>query len=354
MKNTQKLITIVLGIAILSACKPDYSTNTDQASKPGPRPVRLQKLEVHQKAIPIVSSGKLASSKETQLSFKIGGIIDKMHVKEGQRVRKGQLLASLKPTEINAQVAQAENAYKKAKRDLERAQNLYDEKVATLEQLQNQTTAYELAKADLDIAHFNQEYALVKAPAAGIVLRTFTEEGELLSPGTPVIQLGNNSTEAMVMRIGVSDREIVRLQLQDTAHVYFDAYPQQHFNARVTEMAAASDPRSGTFEVELTLDATSLALRSGFIGKVKLYPASQEPYYQISMQALVEGHKDEASIFVANHKSKQVQKVKVTPQHIGNDFFTISASLPPAFDYVVTEGAAYLKDQDSIQILASR
>ncbi len=66
---------------------------------------------------PIYVSGTVASSDEAKLSFKIGGIVQRILVEEGQSVRKGQLLASLDQTEISAQVNQAQYATEKAERD---------------------------------------------------------------------------------------------------------------------------------------------------------------------------------------------------------------------------------------------
>jgi multidrug efflux pump subunit AcrA (membrane-fusion protein) len=85
----------------------------------------------------ITASGLLSTENEARLSFKISGIIEKIFVKEGDRVRKGQLLATLKSTEIASQVQQVQLTVEKAQRDYQRANNLYKDSVVTLEQLQN-------------------------------------------------------------------------------------------------------------------------------------------------------------------------------------------------------------------------
>lgn len=100
------------------------------------------------------ASGLVASLEETRLSFKTGGIIEKIYVKEGQSVRKGQLLATLNLTEINAQVQQASESVQKYDRDLKRVTSLYRDSVATLEQVQNLTTALSVAKQSLEIASY--------------------------------------------------------------------------------------------------------------------------------------------------------------------------------------------------------
>ena len=81
-------------------------------------PVKLTPVSTVVRAEPIVASGLVSSAKEARLSFKVGGIINQMFVEEGQSVRKGQLLATLNLTEIDAQVNQAQLANEKAERDL--------------------------------------------------------------------------------------------------------------------------------------------------------------------------------------------------------------------------------------------
>ena len=110
--------------------------------------------------------------------------------REGQRVRKGQRLAEIEQTEINAQVEQARQAYEKAQRDVERGERLYGDKVISLEQLQDLRTQTAVAEAGLNSAEFNWNYAAIVAPRDGTVLRRLAEERELVAAGSPVIVLG--------------------------------------------------------------------------------------------------------------------------------------------------------------------
>ncbi|MBK8884570.1 MAG: biotin/lipoyl-binding protein [Bacteroidales bacterium] len=107
----------------------------------------------------VQSSGQFTTDDETMLSFKTGGIVDRIYVKEGDKIRKGQLLATLDLTEISSQVNQSQIAYEKAARDYNRIENLQKDSVASLEQLQNSKTGLELAKQQLAAAKFNLQYS---------------------------------------------------------------------------------------------------------------------------------------------------------------------------------------------------
>ena len=110
----------------------------------------------------VITSGKVTSSEESKLSFKTGGVINAILVKEGDMVKKDQVLATLDMAEINANVKQARLGYEKAKRDYERVKNLYQDSVATLEQFQDVTTGLEFAKSNMEIAEFNLKYSSVR------------------------------------------------------------------------------------------------------------------------------------------------------------------------------------------------
>merc|ERR1711912_15282 len=142
-------IILFTGISILmSSCFSASGEENEKKTSQKTQPVSVKVAEVEklEKPIPVVASGVLGSESESKLSFKIGGIIAKIYVEEGQKVKAGQLLAELEKAEINAQVVQAQSGLAKAIRDLERAKSLYEDTVATLEQVQNATTAKKLQK----------------------------------------------------------------------------------------------------------------------------------------------------------------------------------------------------------------
>lgn len=167
--------------------------------------------------------------------------------------------------------------------------------------------------------------------------------------GTPIFRLAASGRNAAVIKIGVADKDVIRLRLNDDAEIRLDAYANQVFAAYVSEIAEAADPRTGVFEVELTLRDSPKNLKNGFIGKVSIFPGEQAPYYKINMNALVEGNVDRANIYIP--VDGKAQKVSVQPQHIGPDYFTVDASSVPPLKRVITDGAAYLKDGEPIRLM---
>ena len=201
-------------------------------------------------SIPVHTTGTLVASEELKLSFKTGGIVGKIFVREGDRVRKGDILASLDLLEINANAEQAKIAYDKAVRDFIRAENLLKEGATTLEKKQNAETAMNMAKNSLEIARFNLQHSKIEAPDNGIVMKQFVKKNELVSSGYPVFLFGT-SGKYWKVKAGLSDRDMIKINPGDSAEVGFDAWPGVKFSAMVDQVGEMSNPYTGTYEAEL-------------------------------------------------------------------------------------------------------
>lgn len=251
-------------------------------------PVRLASVQQVERAEPVIASGLVSSLEEARLSFKVGGIINKLYVGEGQSVRKGQLLATLNLTEIDAQVTQAQLAQEKAERDLGRVKKLYADTAATLEQLQNATTGSNVAQQNLTIAEFNRGYAQIRVSVDGTVTRKLVNEGEFAAAGAGVYLLSGNRRSDWVVRVGISDKDWDRLKLGDRACIHLDAYPDKSLTGTISELAQAADPMNKLYEVEVRLTGNGVKLAPGLFAKVTLTPAQRRTYCLVPIEAIVE------------------------------------------------------------------
>ena len=145
--------------------------------------MKLSPVTVERISLPVTATGTLGPKEDVTLSFKLGGVISRVLVNEGETVRAGQLLAALDLGEVEPGVTRARTAAEKADRDYQRARTLYADSVATLEQLQDAQSARDAARAEYEAAAFNRSHAVIVAPAAGTILRRTAEPGEVVSAG---------------------------------------------------------------------------------------------------------------------------------------------------------------------------
>jgi len=344
MKILLFVVTLVLSLFVISC-------ETPSKENKGEKPISVKVISVTETeiSIPVRSSGILHSKNEMKLAFKTGGVIQNIFANEGDAVKKGQLLARLDLAEIKARMDQAESAYQKAERDLQRAAKLHEDSVATFEQLQNAQTGFEVARANRRIAAFNLKHSTIYAPGEGRILKRLFEEKELISPGAPVFLFGNTG-EGWVIKTAIADHEVLRLQLNDPAQIYFDAYPGSRFPARITEIAAAANPANGLYEVEITIDAQNKHLLSGFIGKADIIPAKTRKVILVPAQAFMEGEGLSGYVYIINKDGLHSKKIEVTVANILDGQIAVVSGLKEG-QRVITDGAAYLTKNSLVTIV---
>lgn len=336
-------------LLLAAACR--QSPAQDKPDQPDNRvPVSLEAVSARAFSEPVSTAGLVYSGTETRLSFKIGGIISRLAVKEGQLVGQGQLLATLNPTEIDAQLAMAQQSFDKASRDLERIRNLQKEQAGTREQLQNAETALAVANENLRIARFNREHAVIRAPHTGRILRKLSNEGEITGPGMPVLVIDNQGKTPWIVRVGVADRDWARLTVGDSAQITLDAWPNELFQGHIVEKAAAADPATGSFEIEIQLQPNvQRPLATGMFAQVQLRPRSSRTLVCLPVAALHEGNGREASVFVTTDR-KTARRRTIQLAFIHADCIAVASGLS-AGDSVIVAGAAFLTDGSPIEIM---
>lgn len=299
-------------------------------------------------AVPVEATGLLSRRAESTLSFKTGGLIASVAVRAGDSVRAGQTLATLRLDEIDALVAQARTGVEKARRDFARAEALHAERVATLENLQDARSGVEVAEAALRTAEFNRAHSVIVAPADGRILRRLAEPDELAAPGRPILAFAAE-TGGWLARIGVTERDVVRLHLGDRAEISWPGGAP--LAATVAQIAEGADPATRTVEIELDLGGvTPPGARSGFIVEVRLFPQPlAAPRAVVPLAALVEGRENQAHVFVLTDDGHNVRRVPVEIEAVHGERAYLRTALP-AGAQVATTGAEFLSDARAVTV----
>lgn len=298
----------------------------------------------------IATNGVVAAKDEMRLSFTTFGIVRRISVAEGERITRGQRLAELELTQVDAQVEQVAQLAAKAQRDLARGERLYADQVITLEQLQDLRTQASVAQAQATSARFNRGHAVITAPHDGVVLRKFVQEREIVSAGEPVLMV-SGADRGHVVRAALADREIVKLKLGDAADIRLDAWPGQTFPGTVTEISGAAEAGSGLFPIEVRFAADAPQLASGLLAKLTIHPvaAGAATLTYVPIAAIVEGDGERANVYVV--QDERARRREVTVAFIIADGVALSAGLGSG-EIVVTDGALYLADGDRIRIVS--
>ncbi|HEY5825548.1 MAG TPA: efflux RND transporter periplasmic adaptor subunit [Cyclobacteriaceae bacterium] len=333
----------------LQSCTDSKGKNNTIPKGSEPIPVKVMALEQSNTSSVIITSGQLTTDDETLLSFKTGGVISSVLVKEGDQVKKGQLIATLDFTEINAQVSLARHNYEKAQRDFQRATNLYKDSVATLEQLQNSQTGLSVAKEQLDAANFNRNFSEIHAPANGYVLRKFVNAGQVVGVGDPVLMTNGASQSKWILKTGVSDKQWGAIEINDRAKVKIDAFPNQLFESRVIRKSEKADPQTGAFSVDIELLNAGSKLANGMFGSAELQSGEASTSWSVPYESVLDANGNEGFVFITLD-NKTAIKQPVIIESFNGKTIRISKGLEKA-NVLIVAGSAYLADLSPIQIV---
>ncbi|MEC5143692.1 efflux RND transporter periplasmic adaptor subunit [Chitinophaga sp. 212800010-3] len=346
MKNT--LLLLPLSLLLFSCGSKPAATATVSDTIP----VKILPLEKQGTAVTINASGQFTTDDEVYLSFKTNGIINNILVKEGDPVRKGQLLATLNLTEIDAQVQRDQLSFEKAQRDYQRVQRLYNDSVATREQLDNAKTAMDQANQQLSTSRFNRSYSSIHATQDGYVLHKLVSAGQMVNAGTPVLQTNGASSAHWKLRVGVSDKEWAQIKTGDKASIEVSGASGESIPGTVTRKSEGIDPQSGTFlvDVQVTGNKTT-AIAAGMFGRchIDASTAATGTAWSIPYAALLDGNGTTGFVFVTND-NKTAQRIPVTIAGMEKNNVLISAGMEQARALIIS-GSAYLKDQSPIRII---
>ena len=344
-----KLSSLALALLMI-ACSAAEDKNT--APPESTKPLNV----VYVRTAPVTQSnvndvihvtGVIQSDTEAKPSFKTGGVIARMYVKEGDMVRKGQLIAQLNLTEIEAQATQAQYGLDKAERDLRRVDNLFRDSIATLEQLQNATTAVEVAKKTLQIAQFNVAYSQVHAPIDGKVIKQLMEEGEITGPGIPVYYIMGVRQADWKLVAGLTDKNWGKIKPGDKAKVTLDAYPEWIIETQVKRLSDVANPLSGTLDVELNIPTADKRIAAGMLAHVEIIPSTKSEYTIIPVEALVSSNGRTGVVYIP--KDNKAEKRTVRIQEFHGEEVAILSGLEGVTE-VITAGSGFLEDGDAIAI----
>lgn len=293
MNATSKLLPLWLVMAgVFSGC----STERQPAPRE-PETVRnVSVLAVQRADVPdlLEAVGTVRAAETSQLASQMMGNIVELRVHEGDRVRRGQVLAVIDDAQPRASVERATAAESAAEQEvaasdsdlalaqstLNRYQNLYDKKSVSPQEFDEVKARYQAAlahrdkalagqaqgKAALAQAHTAFSYTRVLAPFDGVITEKKADPGTLASPGLPIFTvegLGHYRLEATV-----NENDLRYVRMGEQVSVIVDALQTSELKGKVVQIVPAADPDSRSFLVKIELPAAA-QLRSGLYGRAQ-------------------------------------------------------------------------------------
>lgn len=329
-----------IGLSLLLAgC--GHKTEPSETSSLPPATVRVQTTESKTRVATEDVVGTVRAKLRSVIEAKVSGKIDQMLVVPGQKVKQGELLASVEAREVQARLDQALAVRQQTESDMKRFASLLEQKILSQSEYDAAQSKFRVADAAAKEAEAMLGYTKVIAPFAGVITRKHADVGDLAAPGKPLLELEDSTT--LRLEADVPEAVVGKLALGDKLPVRIAAL-ESELEGVVSEISPAADPGSRTFLVKLDLPGTP-NLRAGQFGRVAM-PVGETSALRIPASAvLVRGQME--MVFVARDGKSQLRLVK-TGKRIGNEVELVSGVEPG--EKLVIENVAMLADGQLLTI----
>jgi membrane fusion protein (multidrug efflux system) len=275
-------------------------------------------------------------------------LVTGVHFKDGEAVRKGQVLVDLKATEQDAGVLQNQAALDLAKLDWDRWQSLADRGVAPRATADQYRIAYEQAKANLAAARSRRADRVIRAPFSGVVGLSDIAPGALINPGAPVATLD----DIAVIRVDfdIPDRYLPELRQGLAITARADDYPNETFQGVIAQLDTRIDEKTRAIKARAEFPNTGGRLKPGMLMRVSIDQGQRTAL--AAPEAAVQFNADQAYVYVITRKGPGAVAVQrpVTPGADQGGFFEIKDGLSPG-EVIVADGVNRVSPNQPVRVL---
>ncbi len=296
--------------------------------------------------------GNVATKKNIILYPEFSGLLTKVLVTEGQKVVKGQLLATIDDGGMSQQLAQMEVQMSLAKTTFERQNRLWDQKIGSeLEYLQAKAT-YEGQQNAVNQMKSQLAKTSLRAPFSGIIDDVITDQGTVVGAGSSqIIRIVN--LDKMYIEAEVPESYLGSIIPGKTVEVYFPVLGES-MNTKVDQVSNFINPGNRTFKITILIPNKDKHIKPNLTAKIKINDYSSKEAVLIPQSIISENSLGEQYIFITQNINKDseavAKKVIVKTGKTQGDFVEILDGVS-SNDIIVNEGARNLKDGQNVKIL---
>ena len=293
---------------------------------------------------------------KADISFRVSGKVEKILVKEGDEVKKGQVLAELDPVDFTIRLKDRKATYDTAKANYDRARELVEKGAISRVDHDEIRAKFHTAKANLDAAEQDLLYTKLKANFDGYIAKRHVEKFEEVNVSQTIFSL----SDVTALKIKIDVPETLMIILNGTGEnarhldAVFDSIPGQRFPLSYIESTTKADPNTKTFKVTLRMDTpANYNILPGMTATVfaELLPGELQPATSVRLpiSAVISDNEKHATVWVVDEETMTVNPKKVTPGIMIGSTMQVDGLSPG--DRVVIAGAPFLRNDMKVTIL---
>ena len=324
-------------------------SGTPTAKAPAPAVVEAVIVAEGGETGDVIATGRVERRREMALSFRVPGVLTRLSVEAGDKVRAGQVLASLDASAYDAGQRRAAANLERVRRDQARNQALFDQGFVSRQRLDDGASAIKTAQAEYDAATFDRRWANLVSPVTGVVLERTVQSGEVVQPGQAVVRVADEGS-ALVVRAPISDHEVTRIAVGARASVKAGAAGSER-TGRVSRIGELAGPRTGAVEIEIELTGAQDLLSGQAVNvSVAASPSrGSQSGIRLPAEAILEATGQRAQVMIVEPGTGLARRRGVAFNGFDGDDALVAGLAPGA--RVITAGAGFVGDGEKVTVV---
>lgn len=283
----------------------------------------------------------------------MAGILKKVHVKEGQHVSKGQLLATIDDGGLSNQVTQLEGTTQLAKTTYERQKRLWKQKIGSEIQFLQTKTNYESQKSALRQLKSQQAKSLIKAPFSGVIDDVIKETGTVVAPGQGAEIFRIVNLDNMYIEAEVPERYIASIHKNKEVKVEFPVLGSS-LNSKIKQVGSFINPNNRSFKIEVPVKNQSGNIKPNLTAKLQINDYTDVDAILIPQSIISENARGEQYIYVIKNKKLNneavAERLIIKTGKTQGDMIEVTKNLASNTE-IIMEGARSVTNGQAVKVI---
>jgi RND family efflux transporter MFP subunit len=281
----------------------------------------------------------------------MSGVLQQLNVKAGQRVSKGQVLATIDDGGIGSQVAQAKAQLSLAQTTYDRQKRLWDQKIGSEMQFLEAKTNLESQQKVVSQLQSQQEKTIIKAPFSGTIDEVMTERGKVVSPGQDLFRIV--SLTDMYVSATVPESYLEQVKLGADVSVYLQSIGKT-YKGKVRQVGNFINPNNRSFGIEVALPNPENLLRPNQVAILKIEDYTNKNSLLVPENIIQQRGNGRLVVYTVENKEGKKELVAVENEvktgYTSGAYVEIKSGLKEG-DKVITEGAKAVEDGTEVKVI---
>ena len=336
----------LLGVVSLSGCGENGNAADEKEVKQEKRAVNVNVHPVQLRSFTNYLNlvGVVQPRRRVVVSIEANGMIERVAIEKGDRVKKNTILAEIQDNLLQAEALEAEAALKISQLNLTNQKTLFDQQAASESAYLATQYNHDIAKARLTHVQSRLSKTIIKAPISGVIDNRVMEEGELAIAGTPFVEIVDITR--VKIQAGVPEQHLRYVQKGTEAILKFPAYPDLMSEGRVTYMGTTLNPDNRTVSIEIEIPNPDGIMKPEMAAAIRVVKDFMDEAIVIPQDAVIDTDQG-MMVFIAD--GNLAKSMPVTLGSVSKDQVVVTEGLQVNMP-LITVGHRDLVDGELINI----